>query len=73
METIDIAAGFAHEAIDKIAAIAKQVFGGKGERLDDAERQMINDCRHYIDANPITSVAIAVTARFFLSRLLINR
>ncbi len=73
MDSIDIAADFAHEAIDKIAAIAKQAFGGKGQRLNDAERQMIGDCRHYINANPITSMAIAVTAGFFLSRLLFNR
>lgn len=73
MDTIDIASGFAHEAIDKIAAAAKQAFGEKGERLDAAEQQMISDCRNYIHDNPITSMAIAVTAGFFLSRVLNNR
>ena len=73
MDSIDIAADFAHEAIDKIAAIAKQAFSGKGQRLNDAERQVISDCRQYVYDNPMTSTAIAVTAGFFLSRLLINR
>ncbi|MGZ4991276.1 MAG: glycine zipper domain-containing protein [Methylobacter sp.] len=71
METIDKAAGFAHEAVDTIADAA-EVFGDSREQLDNAERQMKNDFRDYIHDNPITSAAIAVAAGFFLSRLLSN-
>jgi len=73
METVDKAASSAHEAVDKIAGATNQaaeMLGEKGEQLRNAEQQLIEDCRMYINDNPITSMAIAVAAGFMLSRLL---
>ncbi len=72
METIDKAAGFAHEAVDTIAGAA-EAFVDSREQRDNAEQQMKNDFRDYIHENPITSAAIAVAAGYFLSRLLSSR
>ncbi|MFA6164064.1 MAG: hypothetical protein WC685_11620 [Methylobacter sp.] len=76
METLDKVSDSAHEAFDKIASAtshAAEVLGEKGERLKNAEQQMIKNCRGYIRDNPITSMGIAVAAGFLLSRLLSRR
>lgn len=73
METIDKAASSAHEAVDKIANVTNQAaeaLGQRGEQLKNAEQQLIEDCRLYINENPITSMGIAVAAGFLLNRLL---
>lgn len=73
METIDKAASSAHEAVDKIANVTNQAaeaLGQRGEQLKNAEQQLIEDCRLYINDNPITSMGIAVAAGFLLNRLL---
>jgi ElaB/YqjD/DUF883 family membrane-anchored ribosome-binding protein len=69
MGSIDNASDFAHETVDNIAGVAK-AFSGEVEQLNNAEQEMKNDFRDYINENPITSAAIAVAAGFFLSRLL---
>ncbi|MGZ5009086.1 MAG: DUF883 domain-containing protein [Methylobacter sp.] len=69
MESINKASDFAHVAVDTIA-YATEVIDEKKQQLDNAERQMINDFRDYIDQNPITAAAIGIAAGFFLSRLL---
>ncbi|MCK9635389.1 MAG: DUF883 family protein [Methylobacter tundripaludum] len=76
METIDKASNSAHEVVDKIAGASNQTveaLGEKTEQLKNAEQQMMNDCRSYIQNNPATSMGIAVAAGFLLSRLLSGR
>ncbi|MCF7964086.1 DUF883 domain-containing protein [Methylobacter sp. Wu8] len=76
METIDKASNSAHEVVDKIAGATSQAveaLGEKTEQLKNAEQQMMNDCRSYIQNNPVTSMGIAVAAGFLLSRLLSGR
>ena len=76
METIDKASHSAHEAVDKIASATNQAaeaLGEKGEQLKNAEQQLMESCRGYVQDNPITSLGIAVAAGFLLSRLLSGR
>ena len=76
MEITDKASNSAHEAYDKIADATSQTaeaLGEKGEQLKKTEQQLMKSCRGYISHNPMTSVSIAVTAGFLLSRLLSRR
>jgi ElaB/YqjD/DUF883 family membrane-anchored ribosome-binding protein len=76
MKTIDKASSSAHEAFDKIAnatSQAAEALGEKGEQLQNAEQQLMKNCRGYVSDNPITSLGIAVAAGFLLSRLLSSR
>jgi ElaB/YqjD/DUF883 family membrane-anchored ribosome-binding protein len=76
METIDKAAKSAHEAVDTIASAtnqASETLVEKGERLKNAEQQLMENCRGYVRDNPITSLGIAAAAGFLLSRLLSGR
>jgi ElaB/YqjD/DUF883 family membrane-anchored ribosome-binding protein len=76
METIDNASHSAHEAVDKIANATNQAaeaLGEKGEQLKNAEQQLMESCRAYVQDNPITSLGIAVAAGFLLSRVLSGR
>jgi ElaB/YqjD/DUF883 family membrane-anchored ribosome-binding protein len=76
METIDKASHSAHEAVDKIANATNQAaeaLGEKGEQLKNAEQQLMESCRSYVQDNPITSLGIAAAAGFLLSRLLSSR
>ena len=76
METIDKASHSAHEAVDKIANATNQAaeaLGEKGEQLKNAEQQLMESCRGYVQDNPITSLGIAAAAGFLLSRLLSSR
>lgn len=73
METVEKTARSAQEVVDKVASAtyeAAEVLGEKGKQLKNAEQQMMNHCRSYIQDNPITSLGIAVAAGFLLSRLL---
>jgi len=76
METIDKAANYAHEAVDKIASASNQAaeaVGDKGEKLITNEQQLMADCRGYVRDNPLTSLGIAAAAGFLLSRVLSGR
>jgi ElaB/YqjD/DUF883 family membrane-anchored ribosome-binding protein len=76
METIEKASKSAHEAVDKIASATNQAaetLGEKGERLKNAEQQLVENCRGYVRDNPITSLGLAAAAGFLLSRLLSSR
>ena len=76
MKTIDKASHSAHEAYDKIASATNQAaeaLGEKGEQLKNAEQQLMESCRGYVQDNPITSLGIAVAAGFLLSRVLSGR
>jgi len=76
MESIDKASSSAHHVVDKIASVANQAaeaVGEKEEQLKNAEQQMLDCCRSYINDNPITSLGIAVAAGFLLNRFLSGR
>ena len=76
MDTIDKASKSAHKAFDKISDATSQAaesLGEKGDQLKKAEQKLMKSCRGYISDNPVTSVGIAVTAGFLLSRLLSRR
>ncbi|MFZ2450182.1 MAG: DUF883 domain-containing protein [Methylovulum miyakonense] len=76
METIDKASHTAHEVVDKIASAGNQAVDALGEKsgqLKNAEQHLVDNCRGYIQDNPITSLGIAVAAGFLLSRLVSGR
>lgn len=76
MKNVDTALQSAHGAVDKIADMTNQAveaFGDKGKELQNAEKQLVADCRGYVRDNPVTSLGIAVAAGFLLSRLLSSR
>ena len=76
METIDKAAHSAHEAVDKCAKASNQAaeaLSEKGEQLKNAEQQALENCRIYVRDNPITSLGIAVSVGFLLSRVMSGR
>ena len=76
MDTVDKASNSAHEAVDKIASATNQAaetLNEKGEQLKNAEQQLMESCRGYVQDNPITSLGIAVAAGFLLSRVLSGR
>jgi ElaB/YqjD/DUF883 family membrane-anchored ribosome-binding protein len=51
----------------------KRWLGKKGKQLKNVEQQFVENCRGYINENPLTSLGIAVGAGFLLSRLLSGR
>ena len=76
METLDKASQSAHEAIDKIASATSQAADAldeKGQQLQQAEQQLLGNCRGYVRDHPLTSLGIAAAAGFLLSRLLSGR
>ena len=76
MKTKDKISHSAHEAFDKIADVTNQAtetLGEKGEQLKNAEQQLMESCRGYVQDNPITSLGIAVATGFLLSRVLSGR
>lgn len=70
------AADYVHETADKIAGAtdyAAETLGEKGEQLLNAEQKLMKSCRNYVRVNPITSLAITLTAGFLLGRLFSER
>jgi ElaB/YqjD/DUF883 family membrane-anchored ribosome-binding protein len=66
----------AHDAMDKVAHASSQAadaLSHKGEQLQDAEQQLLKNCRDYIQDNPVASLGIAVGVGFLISRLLSSR
>lgn len=73
METVDKAASSAHQAVDTIAGATNQAaetLSEKGRQLRNAEQQLMESLRFYINDNPITSMGIGIAAGFVLSRML---
>lgn len=62
---VDRLAGKAHNMVDKLEA--------KGEKLMEAEAEMMGDIEAYIRQHPLQSVGIAVAGGFLLSRILSSR
>ena len=55
----------AHRTVDKVA--------NKGQQLKNAEQRLVDNCRGYIDDNPVAALGMALGAGFLLSRLLTGR
>jgi ElaB/YqjD/DUF883 family membrane-anchored ribosome-binding protein len=71
----NLAAG-AHCVIDKIVTVtaqATEVIGAKGEQLHEIQQQLVEDCRTYVRAKPVTAVAIALALGYILSSLCKSR
>jgi ElaB/YqjD/DUF883 family membrane-anchored ribosome-binding protein len=72
MKKKDKASHYAHGAIDKIAVSTSQVSDSlydKSEDLKIAAQILRKQCRRYVRDNPLTSLGIAATVGFVLSRL----
>ncbi len=72
----DKAGDFADEAGDKIAKASSKAgnyLGEKGGQLRDAEQRVMGETCSYISENPVSSIAIAATAGYLLSRMLSAR
>ena len=70
---IDRAAAVAHQVVDKAAGAAAPTadwLTARGERLNVAREKLAADASHYVSANPLKTVAIALAAGFLLSRIL---
>lgn len=70
---VDRVAAGAHQAVDKIAAVAGEAANALGERgaqVKDAQERLLGQCRGYVSANPLVSLGIALGAGYLLSRLL---
>lgn len=73
---VDRMASGAHQTVDRIAGAASQAAGTfdlKSEQLMDAQARLTDNCRGYIQENPLASLGIAVAAGFLLSRLVSSR
>lgn len=69
---IDKAAAVAHQAVDKAASAAAPTtkwLADKGESLRAKERKVVSDTGHYIAANPLKSLGIAIAAGFLIGRI----
>lgn len=76
MKISDKAANLTHEAFDKVADTANQAveaIGEKGEQLKHAEQRLVKNCRGYVRANPITSLAVTAAVSFVLGHLFSRR
>jgi ElaB/YqjD/DUF883 family membrane-anchored ribosome-binding protein len=72
-ETLDKAKAGAHETMGKVADASRnaaEAIGKKGDSLKNVEQQFVEDCRGYVQENPVTSLFIAGVAGFVFSRLM---
>ena len=69
IERIASGAQVAVEKIVKAAAQATTILGAKSEQLSDIQDRLVEDCRLYVRAKPVTALGVAVVAGFILARL----
>lgn len=70
---VDRLASNAHEAVDRMSSTAASAAEGIDSRIDDLDstRERLTDqCRDYIEENPLKAVGIALAAGFILAKLL---
>jgi ElaB/YqjD/DUF883 family membrane-anchored ribosome-binding protein len=75
-ETFNQLKSGAHDAMDKVAnatSQAAEALSHKGEQLQDAEQQLLKNCRGYIQDNPVVALGVAVGVGFLISRLFSSR
>lgn len=76
MDITHKASNLAHEAGEKLASVSNQVtdtISEKSRQMQKAEQCLVKDCSSFIRDKPITSIGLAVTAGFLLSRVLSGR
>lgn len=72
---IDQVASMAHQAVDKAAHVVAPTadwLTEQGASLNATQKKLVDDTCHYISANPLKSVGIAVVAGFLLSRIILR-
>ena len=70
---VDSVVGGAHNAADSIAAAATNAAAAidkKGEQLKDAQAQLTESCRAYVQEKPLTALGIAVGVGYILNWML---
>lgn len=70
---VDSVVGGAHSAADSIAGAATSAAAAidrKGEQLKDAQEQLSESCRAYVQQKPLTALGIAVGVGYVLNWLL---
>ena len=70
---VDRLASNAHDAVDRVSSTAVDAAEGIDSRLDDfgaARDRMTDQCREYIEDNPLKAVGIALLAGFILAKLI---
>ena len=70
---VDKLAAGAHSAVDRASTSASHAAEGIDSRLDDLHStgdRLTDQCRDYIEENPLKAVGIALAAGFILSRLI---
>lgn len=73
---VDALTSSAHRVVDKATNVANQTadtLATKGAQLNDAQAQLVNNCRDYVRTNPLTSLGFAIAAGFLLSRIVSSR
>ena len=69
--TVDRIASGAHQAVDRVAAVANSAanhLSVKGEDLSAAKDRWAQACGSYVKENPLTALGIAVAVGFVISR-----
>jgi ElaB/YqjD/DUF883 family membrane-anchored ribosome-binding protein len=69
--TVDRLASGAHQAVDRVAAVANAAAGHlnvKGEDLLAAKDRWAQACSSYVKENPLTALGIAAAVGFLISR-----
>ena len=70
---VDRLASGAHQVVDRASTSAASAAEGIDSRLDDLHStgdRLTDQCRGYIEDNPLKAVGIALAAGFILSRLI---
>ena len=71
--TVDKIASNAHQVVDRVAVKANGAAEGLDSKLDDLQstkNRLTDQCRNYVEDNPLKAVGIALAAGFILSRLI---
>lgn len=69
---VDRVASSVHQAVDKLAEAAahtKETLHEKSDELKNAKAKLVEAAGNYVQAKPFTSLAIAATIGFFLSKI----
>ena len=70
---VDKLASNAHDAVDKVSSTAVDAAESIDSRLDDlgtTRDRVADQCRDYIEDNPLKAVGIALAAGFILAKLI---
>jgi len=74
--TINAISDAARPAVDRVGLTASHAAGSlgvHGNQLNDQGKRMVERAEGYVRQNPVASLGMAVTAGYFLSRLLSSR